>query len=179
MLFNLSEAWAQSAESRTAEGQIEIKPLQVGHRVPDEFWTKEHLFLINGDTVRKTLEEHRGKILVLDFWFTGCTKCLVHQKEINYFKEKYPEDLAVIMVNSKRTRDDHEKLIRYIQGGVFRNLQLPNLISIIEDEYLDQMFSPAAYPNYFWINDQNIFQLQTFRNLLDQSYVAPFIDEKL
>src|SRR5690606_19624189 len=30
MLFNLSDAWAQSAESRAAEGQTEIKPLQIG-----------------------------------------------------------------------------------------------------------------------------------------------------
>src|SRR5690606_32680986 len=60
MLFNLSDAWAQSAESRTAEGQTEIKPLKVGEKVPEEFWTREHLFYTNGDTVRKTLQEYRG-----------------------------------------------------------------------------------------------------------------------
>src|SRR5690606_8786823 len=61
MLFNLSDAWAQSAESRTAEGQTEIKPLRLGEKVPEEFWTREHLYFVNGDTVRKTLKEHRGK----------------------------------------------------------------------------------------------------------------------
>src|SRR5690606_3319267 len=38
MLFNLSTAWAQSAESRTAEGQPEIKPLQIGDTIPEELW---------------------------------------------------------------------------------------------------------------------------------------------
>src|SRR5690606_32018686 len=38
MLFNLSDAWAQSAETRTAEGQTEIKPLQIGDTIPEEFW---------------------------------------------------------------------------------------------------------------------------------------------
>src|SRR5690606_8287670 len=38
MLFNLSDAWPQGAESRTAEGQIEIKPLQIGDTIPEEVW---------------------------------------------------------------------------------------------------------------------------------------------
>src|SRR5690606_23290631 len=38
MLFNLSDAWAQSAESRTAEGQTEIRPLQIGDTIPEELW---------------------------------------------------------------------------------------------------------------------------------------------
>lgn len=151
----------------------------VGQKVPEEFWTKEHLFFHNGDTLRQTLEEHRGKIVVLDFWYTGCSKCLIHQKDINYFKEKYPENLVVIMVNSKRTKDTFDKLQRFMDGEFFRRLQLANFVSIIEDEYLDQMFSPFGYPSYFWINSENILQLLTFRNLLDKSYVAPFIDERL
>src|SRR5690606_3918608 len=40
MLFNLSTAWAQSAESRTAEGQTEIRPLVPSQSIPEEVWNR-------------------------------------------------------------------------------------------------------------------------------------------
>src|SRR5690606_27182346 len=114
VLLNFCFISATHAQSQThhrcgAAAEV-ITGLMVGQKVPEEFWTKEHLFFHNRDTHRQTLEEHRGKIVVLDFWYTGCSKCLIHQKDINYFKEKYPENLFVIMVNSKRTKDTFDKL---------------------------------------------------------------------
>lgn len=177
-LFN-NPALAQSRDTLGAvDGVGEIKPLRVGLSVPEVFWTREHLFYINGDTVRRTLEEHRGKILVLDFWFSGCTKCLLHQKEINYFKEKYPDELAVVMVNSRKTREDYQKIADYVAKGRFRNAGMESLESIIEDSYLESLFPYTSYPSYFWINRSGILQTHTFRNLLDRNYQAPFIENK-
>ena len=177
MLFNLSDAWAQSAESRTAEGQIEIHPLQIGRRVPEDFWTKEHLFFINGDTVRKTLEEHRGKMLVLDFWFSGCSPCLIHQKDIREFVSEYPQDLAVVMVNSVKTKENYDVIKKRYQNGRFKQFGVDDVESIIEDQYLSVLFPSTSYPHYSWINHLGILQLSTYRNLLDKKYVAPFIEK--
>ncbi|TYR35119.1 thioredoxin family protein [Sphingobacterium phlebotomi] len=177
MLFNLSDAWAQSAESRTAEGQTEIQPLQIGRRVPEDFWTKEHLFFINGDTIRKTLEEHRGKMLVLDFWFSGCSPCLIHQKEIREFVSEYPDDLAVVMVNSIKTKEDYDTIKKRYQNGRFKQFGVDEVESIIEDEYLSALFPSTSYPHYIWINHLGLLQLRTYRNLLDKNYVAPFIEK--
>jgi len=182
MLFGLSDAQAQSRPPKVdlgagaAEGLIQ--PVGLGQKVPDDFWTKEHLFFINGDTVRKTLEEHRGKLLVLDFWFSGCAPCLLHQKEINYFKATYPDKLAVVMVNSRKTREDYQKIADYVAKGRFRNAGMESLESIIEDSYLESLFPYTSYPSYFWINESGILQTHTFRNLLDRNYQAPFIVSK-
>src|SRR5690606_33304465 len=79
----ISATHAQSQTHHSGGGAAPVvKRLMVGQKVPEEFWTKEHLFFHNGDTLRQTLEEHRGKIVVLDFWYTGCSKCLIHQKDI-------------------------------------------------------------------------------------------------
>ncbi|MFD2554389.1 TlpA family protein disulfide reductase [Sphingobacterium tabacisoli] len=176
VLFSM--ALVTPAQGQEATGLLRIKPLSVGQKVPDDFWTKEHLFYINGDTVRKTFEEHRGKMVVLDFWFSGCFNCLLHQNEIDFFKEKYADELVVVMVNTKRTKEDQEKLNRFTKSEAFLNLKLSNLISVIEDDYLERLFAPSAYPSYCWINDIGLYQLKTFRNLLDRQYIAPFIDKK-
>ncbi|GEM_PF-518473 len=158
-------------------GQSDIIPLKIGHKVPEEFWAKEHLFYINGDTVRKTLHEYKGKLLILDFWMIGCSKCFLHQKEINYYKKLYGDKLAVIMVNGVKTKNNYASIHSYLKNEWFRSLGLESFSSIIESSYLDQLLQPAGYPMYYWINQYGILQTVTYRNLLDRDYVAPFLEK--
>ncbi|MBL1407642.1 TlpA family protein disulfide reductase [Sphingobacterium faecale] len=163
------------AYGQEAEGLNKVEPIIIGNKVPDEFWTKEHLFYVNGDTIRKTLEEHKGKILVLDFYMTGCGVCLIHQKEIEFFKAKYPTDLAVVMVNSKKAKEDYNKINNLFNAGYFIRFGINSFKTIIEDSYLEQLFPYGGFPGYFWINQQGYLQTYTYRNLLDRNYSAPFL----
>ncbi len=169
--FLVSPAFGQDAE-----GLNRIVSLKVGDVVPDDFWTQEHLLYTNGDTVRTTLERYRGKLMVLDFWMVGCSKCFFHQSEINYFKSRYKDELAVVMVNGMRTKNDYKGIHKFLNGDWVTGLGLTSVSSIIESEYLDSLFNPSAYPAYYWINRMGILQTVTFRNLLDRDYSAPFLD---
>ncbi|MCY4779649.1 hypothetical protein ORI89_08295 [Sphingobacterium sp. UT-1RO-CII-1] len=171
------EAQAQEPRNGGATGS-KVSEISIGHKVPEEFWTKEHLFYINGDTVRKTLEEHKGKMIVLDFYSSGCAVCLVHQKDIKTYTDKYKDDLVVIMVNSVKTRDNYYSLDSLYHKGYFDKFQIYDFESIIEDDYLMQFFPYSSYPHYVWITYQGRLQLRTYRNLLDPNYVAPFIMSK-
>jgi len=157
--------------------QSDIISLKIGHKVPEEFWTKEHLFYINGDTVRRNLQEYKGKLLILDFWMIGCSKCFLHQKEINYYKKLYGGELAVIMVNGVKTKNNYASIHSYLKNEWFQSLGLGSFSSIIESTYLDQLLQPGGYPMYYWINKYGILQTITYRNLLDRDYVAPFLDK--
>ena len=171
------EAQAQESRLGGATG-YGISEISIGHKVPDEFWTKEHLFYVNGDTVRKTLEEHKGKMIVLDFWSSGCGRCFLHQKDIKRYTDKYKEDLVVVMINSKITRDNYYGLDSLYHKGYFEKFEMYHFESIIEDDYLMQLFPYTSFPHYVWINELGRLQLRTYRNLLDPSYVAPFIMSK-
>lgn len=133
-----------------ANAPLEIHPLIVGQRVPDDFWTREHLFYINGDTVRRTLGEYKGKLLVLDFWATWCAICLAQMKEKQQLFSNYPDETAFLLVNSLRTKDNyeaiqkrHDKISASSLGG--------KIESIIEDSYLQGLFPTKSYPRYVWI----------------------------
>ncbi|TWI16476.1 hypothetical protein IQ31_04320 [Sphingobacterium siyangense] len=164
-----------------ADGQLtkqsDIVPLQVGRKVPEEFWTKEHLFYINGDTVRRNLQEYKGKLLVLDFWMIGCYTCFLHQKEINYYKQLYKDELTVVMVNGIKTKNNYSSIHRFLKNEWIQGLGLESFSSIIESSYLDQLLQPGGYPMYYWINKYGILQTVSYRNLLDRNYVAPFLDK--
>lgn len=165
------------ALGQEADGLNKVQPLTIGSKVPNEFWTHQHLFYINGDTVRQSLEEHKGKLLVLDFWMSGCTTCLRHQKEINVFKKSYAEKLAVVMVNSKKTKENFEKIDWAVRSDRYKQLGIERLESIIEDTYLERLFPYHCFPSYFWINENGVLQTHTFRNLLDNGYQAPYIEK--
>lgn len=163
-------------DARAQVGQSEVP---IGHKIPLEFWTKKHLFYINGDTVRRSIEHHKGKMVVLDFWFSGCSPCLLHQKDIASYVGEYPDDLVVIMVNSVRggySNEGYDKIDSLYRKKYFEKFGITHFETIIEDRYLGALFPATSFPHYVWINSLGYVQLRTYRNLLDRNYSAPFID---
>src|SRR5690606_13499964 len=64
ILILLSSVCMGQTNPQEKDNPKSVTSLRVGSKVPNEFWTKEHLFYVNGDTIRKTLEEHKGKMVV-------------------------------------------------------------------------------------------------------------------
>src|SRR5690606_6167169 len=99
MLFNLSTAQAQSPENgEAAEGQNEIKPLVIGQLIPEEFWTREHLFFIDGDTIRQDISGHKGKHLIIASWSLDCGSCLTSLPRLQQLQEAFGEHIHILLV---------------------------------------------------------------------------------
>lgn len=168
--------WVNTYGQNPTQHLDQARPLTVGSKVSEDFWTREHLFFMDGDTVRKTLEEHRGKILMLGFWSTTCSRCMYYQPQIQSFVARHPDDLAVVMVNSVYPEQGVEFIRNYIASDRFRRMKVDSLYSVIEDQYLKKLFPHNGWPYYIWINRGGYVQTATFRNYLDTNYVTPFLD---
>lgn len=179
MLLFSSPVLAQSPrwEAVAASG-IQITELRVGDKVPAGFWNHKHLFLAQGDTLRRDFLEHKGKMLVLGFWATWCSACLKNQPEIESYVQSHSKDLAVIRVNPNRSKDNLKTIEKALNGqvGKFSGIGFKDMVSIIEDGYLQQLFPNRGFPYYVWINKYGVVQLITYRNLLDQNFNKPYID---
>jgi len=178
MLFS-SPLLAQSLKPEAAASSgAQIKELRVGDRVPGSFWNYKHLFLFQGDTLRRDFTEHKGKMLVLAFWATWCSACLKNQPEIESYVQSHSQDLAVVKVNPKRSKDNFKTIEKALNGqlGKFSGLGFKDMVSVIEDDYLQQLFPNRGFPYYIWINKYGVVQLITYRNLLDQHFDKSFID---
>src|SRR5690606_4107337 len=173
MLFNLSTAWAQSAESRTAEGQSEIKPLQIGDTIPEELWNLS-LQVTDKDGANKliSLQEHRGKLIVLDFWATWCASCIQGFPKAERLQEKYAEEIKVLLINPDQSRDTpgriNETFKKYEKQYGYR----PSLDLLLHDTIFQQLFPHNALPHIVWIDKEGVFRAGSDGSFLNETTVS-------
>src|SRR5690606_10127984 len=149
MLFNLSTAWAQSAEPRTAEGQTEIKPLKIGDTIPEELWNLP-LQVVNHpegkDTI--TLNDYRDKkLIILDFWATWCGICLQFMPGLDSLQKSFDAELQVIMASSEKGTS----AAGYIKRENY------SLMSVVNDKILAAYFPHLYKPYNIWIKDNKVW----------------------
>jgi thiol-disulfide isomerase/thioredoxin len=56
-----------------------------------------------------SLENFKGKIVLLDFWATWCAPCRMTMPVIEKLAKEYPDDMVVLAVNLHESKDAVEK----------------------------------------------------------------------
>ena len=69
----------------------------VGHNVGDICYNKE-IPLVNSDDKFQIIDQ-RGKITVINFWFTSCTPCVKELPHFDKIYKEYGDDLTVIAIH--------------------------------------------------------------------------------
>ena len=75
-----------------------------------------------------TLEQYRGKVLVLDFWYRGCGWCMRAMPQVKRIAAHYRgRPVAVVGMNNDRNVDDAKFVVREMQLDypVLRSQDLP------------------------------------------------------
>ncbi|HEX8527460.1 MAG TPA: thioredoxin-like domain-containing protein, partial [Allosphingosinicella sp.] len=65
-----------------------------------------------------TLDDLRGKVVLIDFWTYCCINCMHVLPDLEYLEEKFPEELVVIGVHSAKF--DNEKESEAIREAILR-----------------------------------------------------------
>jgi len=165
MLFDLSDAWAQSADPRTAEGQTEIKPLKIGDTIPEEFWDKQHTFYRNGSLESKTLTAFKGTPLIIDFWSSWCGACVASLKKIDSLKATPIGKINFLIVTSQSPQnvDQFVSTDKQIKKNAFE--------SIVSDKILSSYFEYRFLPHVIWINSQGVVVSSSISHYVNASNI--------
>lgn len=147
ILFSLNDARPQSPEKSGAVSGSEIKALTIGDSIPEELW---HIPLQvtnhpNGkDTI--TLNDYRGKLIILDFWATWCGACISKFPKLHDLQTEFGDKIKVLGV----TKENSEKINHFFKKGIGK--EYPYINSVFNDVVLSQYFPHRIVPHIAWIS---------------------------
>lgn len=98
---------------------------------------------LDGNTIK--LSHLKGKIVVLNFWFTKCTPCVLEMPQLNQLVKEYsPENVIFLAL----TFDKNQTIQNFLQQQAFNYKILSNANAIIT------MYGVQTYPTNIIINQK-------------------------
>lgn len=91
------------------------------------------------------LDELKGKVVVLNFWFIQCKPCVMEMPELNKLAEKYQEEEVVFLAFA---RDGKEDLTKFLQKTTFTYKIIP------DSHEMSDRFGVFAYPTHVVIDKE-------------------------
>jgi thiol-disulfide isomerase/thioredoxin len=140
-----------------AERLQEIAALKIGDTIPESLWHRP-LQVVNHPSGKQqiTLNDYRSKkLIILDFWATWCGPCLKSFPKLDSLQADFKDDLAILLVNGKGSRDTPQRIKNVLSKRV-NPIQMP---SIINDTVLTKLFPPQSLTYSVWIRDGKVFGL--------------------
>jgi len=138
----------QSSSPEAAHGVAfttdSVKPLKIGDTLPEVLWTTP-LQMVKAGQERSTvitLNDYRGKLIILDFWATWCSPCLKMLPKSDSLQRTYTKDVAILPI----TYQSKKEIL-----PVLKNHNKPALPFIINDTLLKKFFPHFYLPHYVWL----------------------------
>jgi thiol-disulfide isomerase/thioredoxin len=153
----------QSADTN----KYKIKPLNVGDKVPDQLWNMP-LQVVNHPQGKKTitLNDYKGKLVILDFWATWCGSCIASMPKMNEIQNTFKMASQVLLV----TKEDNIKVSRFFDRHSFK------LMSVLGDKILNRMFPHLSIPHYAIINSDGIIAAITSSDQITNDNISKLIE---
>jgi thiol-disulfide isomerase/thioredoxin len=96
-----------------------------------------------------SLEDFKGKLLVLDFWSYCCINCMHIIPVLRRLERKYPEEIAVVGVHSAKF--DEERATEHIQQAIMR-YGVSHPVINDADKVVWQSYAVRAWPTLIFVD---------------------------
>lgn len=172
LLFILNTPSTAQEGNRIASKNA-LRALKVGEKVPENFWNVTHEIYQNGQVTKQSLLASRDKLLILDYWATWCSSCIIKFPEMQELQARFPDELHVLLVNPSSYKDEQTKIEALLNAKLppFKTYTLP---TIVRDTTLIKLFEPAQLPQHIWIIDGYVRAI-TSSEFTDANSVAAVI----
>src|SRR5690554_1267330 len=96
------------------------------------------------------IADHRGKLIILDFWNVSCGSCIANMPAMHELQETFGDKIQVILVSD----DEIERMERALaRNENIRNISLPS--SINNRDLFDRM-PFLTLPSHVWLDQKGI-----------------------
>lgn len=175
-LYPENLAWYYNDARQIIRDSIYLKLLEeLERRTPGRKFTDFQLKDLNGNI--KTLESYKGKIVLMDFWFTGCGYCEIYYKNVlSKVEEKLKSNPKVVFLSISIDKD--EKLWkRSINEGNYTSKEAENLYTngLRENHPIIKFNNITGYPCIILLDRDGRIILYNSNNLRDEKSILTSI----
>lgn len=146
------------------------KPVKVGEDLPESFLTTSFQ-VVNHPQKTLNLSRDRNKLILLDFWNTWCSACLMNIPKITSLQQKFGDRIRILPV-SNQDKLALEKFFASQNGKKYNTLT-----SVYNDSYFLQLFPHAGVPFIIWIKDGKLVST-TDATQLNEETINEILDGK-
>ena len=128
----------------------------------------------NYDKHEASLEDFKGKWLLLDFWTRYCTNCLRSFPKVDKLKDEFQDDVVFMLVGRNDGRYYHgtEKVYEKVRQRY--HLDLP----FVYQPNLFDTFGVSSVPHIIWIDPNGIVRAITSSTDLNAENIEQFLEGK-
>ncbi|SIO53603.1 Peroxiredoxin [Chitinophaga niabensis] len=157
-----------SYESRT----IKLENPEIGKPMPD--FTLD--YITNYKTTKASLNDFKGKWLILDLWFKGCVVCIKSFPHVNELQEKFKDKVQFLLVGYNANRVGGNSIVQ-VYDDFNKEKKLKNLVSAY-DSIIIKKWNVWSFPCVFIINPEGTLVAITDGRDLTEEKMRQLIDRK-
>ncbi|WP_293887832.1 TlpA family protein disulfide reductase [Sphingobacterium sp. UBA3549] len=160
-----------------ADGLTDLIALKPGDKIPDAVWNQSlELNYFNGKKKTVKFADLKGKLILLDFWSTGCPSCIEGIPKMELIQQRFPNKMQVVMVNSKRNKDTAKRIkTRFEKFKADFNFT-PSLPTVLDDTIFTALFAHNTLPALAVIDAKGEFVAMTSSHSLTDKNIQALMD---
>ena len=124
-------------------------PLKIGDALPKQFW-ETPLQMVNTPQKTTTLSADKDKLILLDFWNTWCSACILNFPKMEELQKQFGDKIKILAV-SNQDRATLEKFFASKNGSKYNQVQ-----SVAGDKLMTKLFPHVAVPYIVWVKDGKV-----------------------
>ncbi|QQT47165.1 Thiol-disulfide oxidoreductase resA [Sphingobacterium multivorum] len=173
-MFSLS---AQTPRKNSgADGLSDLVALKSGDKIPDAVWNQPlELNYFNGKKKTIKFADLKGKLILLDFWSTGCPSCIEGIPDMELIQQRFKDKVQVVMVNSKRNKDTPERIKKRFKKYKEDFNYTPVLPTILNDTLFTSLLPHNTLPTIGIINPEGEFVLNSYASSITEDIIKDFL----
>lgn len=142
-----------------------ITPLYMGDKVPNVSFGD-----FMNDSIRSlTLDNLKGKLVILDFWDINCSSCILLMPRLDSLQREFGSKVEIILV-TENNKKEVEKLFSHVR------IKMPSLKMVINDTLLNSFFPHVTVPHQVWIDTSGVVKFITDAYNATEENISKFLN---
>ncbi len=138
----------------------------IGNKVGDICYNKEITLIGSNETF--SVFENKGKITVINFWFTSCTPCVQELPHFNSLYEEYSDYMTVIAIHNASLYEGNPTGVKEFVDNQFKDYSILFGYDTVKNDYYTMLGGKSAWPTTIIVDQDGIISFVKHGSLSEE-----------